>query len=62
MLAVRRGKRYIYRPRGVQALYAGDQVIASGPDEGREQLAARFGWQLLRDNETGEDELVPAAF
>jgi len=59
VLALRRGQRYIYRPRGVQVLYAGDEVIASGPDEGREHLAARFGWQLLRDNETGEDELVP---
>jgi uncharacterized protein with PhoU and TrkA domain len=60
VLALRRGQRYIYRPRGVQVLYAGDEVIASGPDEGREHLAARFGWRLLRDNETGEGELVPA--
>lgn len=59
VLAIRRGQRYIYRPRGAQTLYAGDEIIASGPDEGREHLAARFGWQLLRDNETGEDELVP---
>lgn len=59
VLALRRGQRYLYRPRGRQSLHAGDEVIASGPDEGREQLAARFGWQLLRDHETGEDELVP---
>jgi uncharacterized protein with PhoU and TrkA domain len=60
VLALRRGQRYIYRPRGSQTLYANDEIIASGPDEGREQLAARFGWQLLRDSETGEDELVPS--
>lgn len=59
VLALRRGQRYIYRPTGRQTLYAGDEVIASGPDEGRAQLAARFGWELLRDTETGEDELVP---
>ena len=60
VLAIRRGQRYLYRPRGSQTLHASDEVIASGPDEGREHLAARFGWQLLRDSETGEDELVPA--
>jgi len=59
VLALRRGQRYIYRPRGAQTLYAGDEIIASGPDEGREHLAARCGWQLLRDAESGEDELVP---
>lgn len=59
VLAVRRGQRYLYRPGGAQRLLAGDEVIASGPDEGREQLSARFGWRLLRDDETGEDELVP---
>lgn len=59
VLAVRRGNRYFYRPGGSQQLLAGDEVVASGPDEGREQLAARFGWRLLRDTETGDDELVP---
>jgi len=62
VLAIRRGERYIYRPRGSHSLYAGDQVIASGPDEGREPLAARLGWQLIRDTETGEDDLVQIAF
>jgi len=58
VLALRRGTRYLYRPGGGQRLLADDEVIASGPDEGREQLAARFGWRLLRDDESGEDELV----
>lgn len=59
VLALRRGSRYFYRPGGAQKLMANDEIIASGPDEGREQLAARFGWRLLRDDESGEDELVP---
>ena len=59
VLALRRGSRYFYRPGGAQQLMANDEIIASGPDEGREQLAARFGWRLLRDDESGEDELVP---
>lgn len=59
VLAVRRGSRYLYRPNGKQVLRGGDEIIASGPDEGREQLAARLGWRLLRDDESGEDELEP---
>ncbi len=58
VLAVRRASRYQYRPGGRQVLLGGDEVIASGPDEGREHLAALFGWQLLRDDESGEDQLV----
>src|ERR671918_384748 len=41
VLAVRRGGRYIYRPRGHVELHAGDELIASGPDEGHPLLAAR---------------------
>ena len=59
VLAVQRGQRYLYRPGGAEILVAGDQVIASGPDEGREHLAVKFGWRLLRDDESGDDELVP---
>jgi uncharacterized protein with PhoU and TrkA domain len=59
VLAIRRGERYIYRPRGQVVLLANDEVIASGPDEGREALALRLGWHLERDEETGEVELVP---
>ncbi len=59
VLALRRGSRYFYRPSGAQQLLAHDEIIASGPDEGREQLAARFGWRLLRNDESGEDELIP---
>jgi uncharacterized protein with PhoU and TrkA domain len=59
VLAVRRGGRYIYRPRGHVHLIAGDELIASGPDEGQAMLAERCGWRLVEDDETGEQELVP---
>lgn len=42
VFAIRRGDRYIYRPRGGHQLKAGDEVIAHGPEEGREPLAAYF--------------------
>jgi uncharacterized protein with PhoU and TrkA domain len=60
LLAVRRGGRYIYRPRGRVRLEAGDALIASGPDEGHERLADLCGYVLVDDDETGEIELIPA--
>ena len=59
VLAIRRGGRYVYRPRGGVRLAAGDELIASGPDEGRVLLARLCGWDLVEEEE-GEDELVPA--
>ena len=59
VLAISRGGRYVYRPRGRNTLVAGDEVIASGPDEGRAMLARICGW-LLKDDEDGEDQLEPA--
>jgi uncharacterized protein with PhoU and TrkA domain len=59
LLAVRRGGRYIYRPRGRVRLEAGDALIASGPDEGHSRLADLCGFTLVDDEETGETELVP---
>lgn len=59
IIALRRGQRYFYRLRGSNKLQAGDEVVASGPDEGRDYLALLFGWRLERDEETGEDELHP---
>ena len=52
VLAVRRGGRYIYSPRGHVELHAGDELIASGPDEGHPLLAARLGWRLEEDEDT----------
>ncbi|MCY4630982.1 MAG: potassium channel protein [bacterium] len=61
VLTILRGQRYLYRPRGPTVLQAGDEVIASGPDEGRGAFATLLGWDLERDPETGTDELSPRA-
>lgn len=60
VLAVERGGRYLYRPRGSVVLEAGDQLIASGPDEGREMLARLLGWELEVDEDSGAIGLTPA--
>ncbi|MSO79566.1 MAG: potassium channel protein [Acidimicrobiia bacterium] len=60
LLAIRRSGRYVYRPRGHVRLQAGDELIASGPDEGQAVLAERCGYRILEDDDTGEIELVPA--
>lgn len=59
VLAIRRGGRYVYRPRGVVTLTSGDQLIASGPEEGHELLAARCGFRLVDDDETGQLDYQP---
>jgi len=58
VLAIRRGGGYVYRPRGPVRLAAGDELIASGPEEGQVLLAAMCGWELVEDGD-GEDQLVP---
>ena len=59
LLAIRRGGRYLYRPQRTVVLQAGDELIATGPDEGHPLLAQLGGYDLIEDDETGEDELVP---
>jgi uncharacterized protein with PhoU and TrkA domain len=59
LLAIRRAGRYLYRPRGSVRLQAGDELIASGPDEGRQRLAELGGFRVLEDDATGEIALVP---
>jgi uncharacterized protein with PhoU and TrkA domain len=61
LLAVRRGGRYLYRPGGHVELLPGDELIASGPDEGHGLLARRLGWHLTEDDDTGEHTLEPLA-
>jgi uncharacterized protein with PhoU and TrkA domain len=61
LLAIRRGGRYVYRPRGDVVLRPGDELIATGPDEGKALLAELCGYRLIEDDDTGEDELMPAA-
>ena len=60
LLAIRRDRQYLYRPRSEVVLRAGDELIATGPDEGHTLLAELCGYHLIEDDETGEDELVPA--
>jgi uncharacterized protein with PhoU and TrkA domain len=60
LLAILRDGRYIYRPRGHVRLQAGDELIASGPDEGQPVLAERCGYRVLEDEDTGEIALVPS--
>lgn len=59
LLAVQRAGRYLYRPGGHLMLHADDQLIATGPDEGRVMLAQLCGWQLIDDDDDDEPELVP---
>jgi uncharacterized protein with PhoU and TrkA domain len=59
LLAIRRTGRYIYRPRGNVRLEAGDELIAIGPDDGRDRLAELAGFQVREDDDTGQIELVP---
>ncbi len=40
VLAIQRGPRWIYRPRGPFTLRAGDRLIAVGPEDGAEALEA----------------------
>ena len=58
LLAIRRAGRYLYRPRGHVRLEAGDELIAIGPDEGRDRLAELAGFRVVEDDSTGEIELV----
>ncbi len=57
LLAVRRGGRYLYRPRPGVVLLAGDELIATGPYEGHDLLAGLCGYEVVEDPATGVDEL-----
>jgi uncharacterized protein with PhoU and TrkA domain len=61
LLAIRRGGRYVYRPRGRVRIQAGDALIAIGPDEGHSRLADLCGFAVVDDEATGEIELVPVS-
>jgi uncharacterized protein with PhoU and TrkA domain len=61
VLAVRRAGAYAHRARARIRLQADDEILAIGPDEGRDDLAAACGYVMYEDEETGEIELEPAA-
>jgi uncharacterized protein with PhoU and TrkA domain len=60
LLAIKRAGRYVYRPRGRVRLAGGDELLASGPRDGREALAEQCGYHLVEDDDTGTVELVKA--
>src|SRR6476469_9959814 len=45
VLAIQRGSRWVYRPRGNSVLRGGDRLISIGPEEGEEELIALCGEQ-----------------
>lgn len=49
VLAVQRGARWIYRPRGTFQLLEGDRLISVGPEEGEEELWALAGTPVAVD-------------
>jgi uncharacterized protein with PhoU and TrkA domain len=60
LLAIRRGGKYYYRPRRM-TLRADDEILATGPWEGRAELAQQCGFRLIEDDDTGAVELVPGS-
>lgn len=59
LLALRRSGRYMYRPRSGAHIQAGDDLLAHGPWEGRDDLAEQCGYTLIDDEDTGTFELEP---
>jgi uncharacterized protein with PhoU and TrkA domain len=59
LLAIRRGGRSTMRARTGLTLHVGDEIIAYGPWEGRDDLAEQCGYRLIDDEETGSFELKP---
>ena len=59
LLALRRAGRYVYRPRAGVRIEAGDDLLAHGPWEGRDDLAEQCGYRLVDDDDTGTFELEP---
>ena len=51
VLAIQRGTRWVYRPRGPFTLLAGDRLISVGPDEGEDELVALCGEQEQPDED-----------
>lgn len=58
LLALVRNDVYRYRRRTPFHYVAGDELLAIGPDEGRQMLAEACGYRMEHDDATGEIELV----
>ncbi len=61
VLAIRRAEHYRYNPSKETQLRVGDELIASGPEEGRQRLAAVCGYEAHLDEETGRVSFTPQA-
>lgn len=61
VLAIRRAEHYSYNPPKSAQLRVGDELIASGPEEGRGRFAAVCGYDVEVDEETGRVSLLPHA-
>jgi uncharacterized protein with PhoU and TrkA domain len=61
VLAIRRAGSYLYNPQKNIVLRSGDELLASGPEEGRERFAEICGYVLEFDDETGMVDLTPTA-
>ena len=59
LLAIRRRGRGTLRARLGTQILDGDELIAYGPWEGRDDLAEQCGYRLVDDEDTGEIELEP---
>ena len=59
VLAIRRGGRYIYRPRADVVLAAGRRAHRHRPRRGPRPPRRAVRLRAHQDDETGEDELVP---
>lgn len=51
VLAVQRGGRWIYRPRGNFTLEAGDKLIVVGPEDGIKDMDELFGMRTVQEEE-----------
>jgi uncharacterized protein with PhoU and TrkA domain len=51
VLAIQRGRRWLYRPRAALTLEAGDRLISIGPEEGADELEA-----ICRSGESRPDD------
>ena len=62
VLALLRRGQYLYRPRPFVQFEVDDEIIASGPPEGRARLAELLGWRIVDehdDDSTIGAELAP---
>lgn len=53
VLAIERGGRWVYRPRGTRTVEAGDRLLAVGPEEGAPRLRERVGDDRPEHDEHG---------